>query len=104
MKGDSMVVNQKTFTIKSGKFEEAIAHLKDVMSRIATPLSCKIYKPLAGQMGQLIFETQHEDMAGYERDWERFVNDPVFGETIAAWQDLNESGHFTNYLFEVETL
>lgn len=95
-----MLINQRTFTIKRGHTEEAVKHLKASFAKLNPPIPTRILVPNIAPFDQIIFETEHEDMAGYQQDWDRVVGEPWFEEAINKWHTLNETGG-TNYIWSV---
>ena len=95
-----MLINQRTFTVKRGHREEAVAHLVATFAKLNPPIRTRILMPNVAPLDQLIFETEHEDMASYQQDWDRITNEPWFADAINKWNTLTEAGG-TNYIWSV---
>lgn len=95
-----MLVNQRTLTIKRGHVNEAVTLLKESFAKLNPPVPNRILVASIAPFEQLIYETQHEDMAAYQQDWDRITGAPWFEETLKKWHSLVEPGG-TNYIWSV---
>jgi UDP-N-acetyl-D-mannosaminuronate dehydrogenase len=82
-----MLVNRRTFIIKSGHYDEAVALLVEAREKAKSigNATARIYASEVGTFDVVVFETDHENFAAYERDWETTLNHPTLVDWVKEW-------------------
>ena len=87
-----MLVNRRTFIVKRGCMEEALALLKAEKERVSHPHAGRIYTPSIGPFGVLVNEVEFESLEEYERFWAEWSASPEGAAFMEKWYDLTETG------------
>ena len=99
-----MIVNRRTFNIKSGHMEDAVQLLKqeDAAERERGGYSgpIRIYVSETGQFDRLAVEWEYENLAMYKQGWAEWGARPTTPAFMEKWLTLTAEGG-TNEIWNV---
>jgi hypothetical protein len=95
-----MVMNRRTFIVKRGRMQEAIALLKEEVQRSPNAQRTRIYVPEVAPFDVICAEGDFESLAEYERYWADYFAQPQTTAFLERWFELTETGG-TNELWEL---
>jgi hypothetical protein len=87
-----MLVNRRTFIVKNGCWDEAVAMAVAEVQRVGFPRATRLYVPKIGPFSTLVFEAEFESLAEYEKFWAEYFASPegvAFNEKLDT---VTESG------------
>jgi len=85
-----MLVNRRTFVVKRGRLEEAVALFMAEGERIG--ITGRIYVPETGSFDTIAMEREFESLEEYERLWSEYFASPEAAQFQEKWYDLTETG------------
>ena len=85
-----MIVDRRTFVVKKGRMDEAVALAAEERSRIDG--TYRIYRPTIGPIDVVAFEFEGGSLADNERGWVEWSATPEAAEFIKKWNELTEPG------------
>ena len=85
-----MIVNRRTFVVKRGCMEEAVALLVADRERIGG--KHRIYVSNIGPFDTIAIELEGENLEEYEKGWAEWGATPEAATFLEKWHDLTESG------------
>ena len=93
-----MILVRDVFKLKFGKARDALAAFKDISGagRAAGTFgasSMRILTDLVGPYYTMVFETTHADLATYERESQKGMNNPEWRAAYQKFVPLVESGY-----------
>ena len=87
-----MIVNRRTFQVKGGCWEEAVALMVAETKRVRLPHARRIYSSNIGPFDRLVFEAEFENLADYEEFWAEWSASPEGDAFVEKWETLVKSG------------
>lgn len=85
-----MIVNRRTFVVKRGRFEEAVALF--MAERERKGITGRIYVPETGSFDTIVMEQEYESLEEYEKDLSEYFASPEAAQFLEKWYDLTETG------------
>ncbi|MCK4782615.1 MAG: hypothetical protein KAV87_02610 [Desulfobacteraceae bacterium] len=85
-----MIVNRRTFVVKRGRFEEAVALFMAEIERTNTV--SRVYVPETGLFDTIAMEQEYESLEEYEKDLSEYFASPEAAQFLEKWYDLTETG------------
>ena len=90
-----MIVNRRTFYIKSGRMQDAVQLIKQEIAagrETGGPSrGSRIYVSETGQRNRLAVEWDHESLAAYEQFWAEWATRPTTPAFMEKWLALFDS-------------
>lgn len=82
-----MLVNRRTFIVKSPHYDEAIALLLEArqLIKLVAPNTARIYTSNIGPFDVIALEVEHESLSAYEHDLAAFNAHPVVAARVPSW-------------------
>lgn len=83
-----MLVNRRTFIVKKPFYQEAIALLieaRQITKSTQFSGAIRLYESDLGSFDTIVYETEHENFAAYERDWDMVFQNPAIADRLTAW-------------------
>ena len=71
-----MIVNRRTFTVKWGRVEEAVALAKTGGERVSPPHALRLYTNNIGPFSTIAIEVEFKNLEEYERWWAEWFASP----------------------------
>ena len=96
-----MIVNRRTFLVKGGCWDEALALTGAEISRVSFPHARRLYSSNIGPFDQLVFEAEFENLAEYEEFWAEYSASPEGAAFNEKFDTLLKSGG-TNEIWTLE--
>ena len=96
-----MIVNRRTFVVKGGCWEEAVAMAVAETKRLSHPHARRIYLSNISPFDTLVFEAEFENLAEYETFWADWFASPEGAAFAEKWDTLVRSGG-TNEIWTLE--
>ena len=88
-----MIVVRNTFRVKFGRMKDALALMKENLSRVPSSAArTRLLTDVTGDFYTLVLEMEYEDMAQGERDAREAMRAPGWGETYQKFAALVDSG------------
>lgn len=87
-----MIVNRRTFVVKSGCWDEAEALAVAETNRVSFPHLRRLYSSNISPFDRLVFEAEFENLAEYEKFWAEWFAAPESAVFLKKWDDLLEAG------------
>ena len=87
-----MLVNRRTFMVKNGHWDEAVAMGVAEVQRVGLPHASRVYAPEIGPFSTLVLEADFESLAEYEEFWAEYFASPEAVEFNEKWDTVTESG------------
>jgi hypothetical protein len=87
-----MLVNRRTFIVKNGCWEEAVAMGVAEVQRIGLPRASRLYVSEIGPFSSLVGEFEFESLAEYEAFWAEYFASPEGVAFNEKWGTVTESG------------
>ncbi len=85
-----MLVNRRTFIVKRGKMDAAIALMLAEFRRSGS--SGRVYVPEVGPFDVLAVEGEFADFAAYDQFWSTWAKQPETGSFMEQWYAVTEIG------------
>lgn len=96
-----MIVNRRTFRVKWGRVEEAVALMKAEGKRVGFPHALRLYTNYTGPFSTIAFEAEFENLEEYERWWAEYFASPEGAAFNGKFLALLEAGG-TNEIWNLE--
>jgi hypothetical protein len=96
-----MIANRRTFIVKPGCWDEAVALAVAETKRVSFPHPERIYTSNIGLFDRLVYEAEFENLAEYEKYWAEWFATPEADAFLKKWNDLLEAGG-TNEIWTLE--
>lgn len=93
-----MLVNRRTFVVKRGYMNEAVA--LQVAERERTGTAYRIYMSSIGPFDVIALEFEGENLEEYERVWAEYFASPEAAQFLEKWYEVTETGG-TNEIWEL---
>ena len=88
-----MLVNRRTFNVKRGQTDEAVALVKAEIEQFSSYTHAfRIYSPETGSFDVVAVEWEYENLEEYERIWAEWGATPEAATFMEKWYDLTERG------------
>ncbi|MFN8489174.1 MAG: NIPSNAP family protein [Caldilineaceae bacterium] len=89
-----MIVNRRSFHVKNGCMEQALALLRDAGQKYPHPQGRprRLYTSDIGQLDVVAFEIEYADLAEYEAYWKAIAAQPWIDDFFAQWFTITEPG------------
>lgn len=100
-----MLVNRRTFPVKPGCMERALALLRDAGQKFPHPQGRprRLYTADIGQLNVVGFEIEYANLTEYEAYWAAIATADWIADFFAQWDTLIETGA-TNEIWLVESV
>lgn len=93
-----MLINRRTFVIRRGQFDEALALMREAVQQSGAPT--RILIPEVAPFDHLVVEGEFESLAAYERYWGEWFASPDATAFLERWQTVTDTGG-TNEIWRV---
>jgi len=97
-----MIVNRRTFVIKRGCWQEAVAMVKAEQERLDPGAAFRLYTPNIAPFDILAMEWEYGSLEEYEKAWGDYSVSPEAAEFMERWYELTETGG-TSEVWDLET-
>ncbi|MCE7986297.1 MAG: hypothetical protein DYG89_34420 [Caldilinea sp. CFX5] len=89
-----MIVNRRSFPVKAGCMDQALALLRDAGQKYPHPQGRprRLYASNLGELSVVAFEIEYANLAEYEAYWNAIAAQPWIGDFFAQWDTIIESG------------
>ena len=88
-----MLVNRRTFNVKVGRVDEAVAFIKSEAERFSDYTGpIRIYTPETGSFGVVAVEWEYESLEEYGRLWAEYGATPETPAAMVKWNELTRHG------------
>jgi hypothetical protein len=98
-----MLVNRRTFLVRRGCFDEAVAMMVAEVQRVGIPHACRLYVPEIGPFSTVVLEVEFESLAEYEEFWAEYFASAEGVAFNEKWGEVTESAG-TNEVWELVDL
>ena len=95
-----MILDRKTFKIKKGRMEEAVALTKTEIERINRTDTVRVSRSATGRGDVLATEWEFENVTEHAEFWAEYFHTPEAAVFLKKWNKLNKS--WTQHLWVVE--
>ena len=96
-----MIVNRRTFVVKEGCWDEALALTVAETKRVSFPHPRRLYSSNISPFDRLVFEAEFENLAEYVKFWAEWFASPEGAAFMEKWDTLTKSGG-TNEIWTLE--
>lgn len=93
-----MLINRRTFVIKRGQFDAALALMREAVQQGGA--RGRILIPEVAPFDLLVVEGEFESLAAYEQYWNDWFGQPTNTAFLQRWQSVTETGG-TNEIWRV---
>lgn len=93
-----MLMNRRTFVIRRGQFQEAVALMREAVQQSGG--RGRILLPEVAPFDQIVVEAEFESLAAYEQFWNDWSAQPATAAFLERWQTVTETGG-TNEIWRV---
>ena len=97
-----MIVNRRTYTLKIGRWNEAVALWKEMMEVSPPPHPWRMYAPILGHFDTLIIEFEYESVEECQRLMREALAKPGFAALVNKWWDTKLPSGTTEILGLIE--
>lgn len=89
-----MLINRRSYPVKKGCVEQALALLRDAGQSFAHPQGRprRLYAANIGAIDMVAFEIEFATLAEYEAYWNAVAAEPWIGNFFAQWNTITEAG------------
>lgn len=89
-----MIVNRRTFVVKTGYMDQLLALIKAAREQFSTLAHAwRTYAPPIGPFDVVAIRMwEYESLEEYERDWAEWGATPESAALMVRWNELTESG------------
>jgi hypothetical protein len=91
-----MIVNRRTFNVRAGHMEEAVALMLEEIAaeweRSGHSRPVRLYTSRMGTFDQMAVEFEYENLAEYEQFWTQWGARPTTGPFMQKWLELSNGG------------
>lgn len=89
-----MLVNRRSYPVKKGGVEQALALLRDAGQKFAHPQGRprRLYAANIGAIDVVAFEIEFANLTEYEAYWNAIAVEPWIGDFFAKWDIITDSG------------
>lgn len=89
-----MIVNRRSYPVKTGCVEQALGLLRDAGQKFAHPQGRprRLYAANIGPIDVVAFEIEFANLAEYEAYWAAVAVEPWIGAFFAQWDTITDPG------------
>lgn len=87
-----MFIIRETFTAKPGNASKLAKMFREAFSVTPIANTARIMTDFVGPFNTVVLETQAEDLAGYEKLMQEYMNDPKMREKMTGYTEMYLAG------------